>query len=345
MQPGSKPFVVKMVLGVSFLFLSLLFSPNIFAASVIEGTVYDRQRNALPDIDVELLDDYYRTIKRTKTNGSGRYQFTGLNDGRFTVRVLAFRYDFLDQEMPVEVMTQQGARSQGNGYFVQDFFLQPRKGGLRDTELSVVFAQEVPKEAEELYKSAIEKLSKKEKRDEGIKELWEAQQKFPKYFAALYRLGRELYADQQYLDAVRLLLKAVEVNPKHAESYYLIGLGLNKLGKDYNKSALTALRQAYNLAPASVVVLYSLGKVERELGMLAEAEEHLLQAKKLSPTRLPEIQKELAQLYGNDLKKYDQAADELELYLKASKISGEEEKKLKKTISDLREKAKAQASK
>jgi tetratricopeptide (TPR) repeat protein len=86
-------------------------------------------------------------------------------------------------------------------------------------------------------------------------------------------------------------------------------------------------------------VLYVLGKVERAEGKYQEAEKHLLQAKKVSKNPIPEIHKELAQLYGNDLKKYKEAADELELYLKASKLEDGEEKKVKKIISDLRGKA------
>jgi len=119
-------------------------------------------------------------------------------------------------------------------------------------------------------------------------------------------------------------------------------MGLNKLGKEYNKSAITALKQAVALAPASIVVLYMIGKIEREDGKFTEAEQHLLQAKKLSTVKVPEIHNELYRLYADDLKKYNLAADELELFLKATKLSDEDEKKVRKSITDLREKAKSQ---
>ena len=54
---------------------------------------------------------------------------------------------------------------------------------------------------------------------------------------------------------------------------------------------------------------------------------------------------ELAQLYSTDLKKYNEAADELETYIKSTKPDEAETKKWKKIISDLREKAKTQSSK
>jgi len=349
MKPKSKPFVIKMVFSVSFLFLLLFLSQSIFAASTIQGIIYDKQRNSLPDIDVELLNDYYQMVQRARTDSTGRYQFNGLSDGRYTVRVLAFRYDFQDQEMPIEINTQgisvSGSGSSitsGTGFFPQDFYLLPKKGGLKDAELSVIFAQEIPKEAETTYKKAIDNLAKK-KTTEGIMGLVEAVQKFPTYYNALTRLGQELYINKKYVESVQYFLEAVKINPKSATSFYYIGMGLNKLGKEYNKSAITALKQAVALAPASAVVLYMIGKIEREDGKFTEAEQHLLQAKKLSTAKVPEIHKELAQLYGNDLKRYKEAADELELYLKASKASDEEEKKTKKTISELREKAKSQS--
>jgi tetratricopeptide (TPR) repeat protein len=353
MKPKSKPFAIKMVLSVFSLFLLLFLSQNAFAANTIEGTIYDKQRNPLPDIDVELLDEYYRMIQRARTDSTGRYSFGGLGNATYTVRVLAFRYDYQDQDMMVEAISQgitsnqsttgSSSISQGTGYFRQDFYLMPKKGGLRDAELGVVFAQEVPKEAETAYKKGVDYLSKK-KTVEGLAALMEAVQKYDKYYDAITRLGREFFINKKYVESFQYYRQAVEINPKSAASWYYMGMALNKLGKDYNKSALTALKQASTLAPSSQVVFYMLGKVEREEGKLLEAEDHLLKAKKLSPEKVAEIHDELYHLYADDLKKYNLAADELELFLKATKLNEEDQKKVKKTIADLREKAKTQAS-
>ncbi len=51
------------------------------------------------------------------------------------------------------------------------------------------------------------------------------------------------------------------------------------------------------LAPSSTQVFFVLGKIERSGGKFNDAEKHLLQAKKLSKVAVPEIHKELAQLY------------------------------------------------
>ncbi len=334
----------QILFGGIFLFVILFLSQNAFGASTIAGSVYDKQRNTLSEIEVELLNDYYQAVARTRTDGSGRYQFNGLSNGRYTVQILAFRYDLEDQSQLVEINTQNVRGGEGSGYFQQDFYLLPKKGGLAETELAVVFAQEIPQNAKKIYDKAINDLSNK-RISEGITGLNEAVKLFPDYYLALYRLGKELYVMKRYQEAVPYFYKAAEVNSKGANSFYYLGYSLHNMGKEYNKAAITSLNQAYTLAPASMKVLYALGKVERAEGKYENAEKHLLQAKKLSKIGVPEIHKELAQLYANDLKKYKEAADELELYLKVSKPADAELKQTKKIISDLREKAKTQSPK
>lgn len=339
----SKPLVFKIVLGGVFIFL--LMAQSASAANTIAGRVYDKQRNFVIDVDVELLDEYYRQIRRTKTDGVGYYQFDGLNNGNYTVKVLSYRFDLQDQSQYVEIASVSAIVGQiGSSYNQMDFYLLPKKGGIKDAELSVVFAQEIPKEAETAYKKALDNLSSK-RASEGITGLKEAVKLFPNYYNALYRLGQELFFKKQYGESAHYFLKAAEVNPKSATSFYYVGYSLYNLGKDYNKAAITALNQAYTLAPASVQILWLLGKVERDSGKFTDAEKHLLQAKKLSTSKVPEIHRELAQLYANDLKKFNEAADELELYLKATKLSSEDEKKTKQTIADLRAKGKTQVNK
>lgn len=307
------------------------------AASTIMGAIYDNQRNGLVDVDVELLDDYYRQIARTRTTAGGRYEFGGLVDGRYTVKVMAFRTDFMDQSAMVEINTSTLKGSMGNQFFTQDFYLVPKKGSLAETELSVVFVQEVPKDAQKTYETAVGNLSKK-KADEGIAGLREAVRIFPKYYLALNRLGRELIVKKEYGEAAQLFIRSSEVNPKSPMSFYYLGYALSEL--NFNKAALVALNQALTLAPASIQVLALLGNRERLEGSFEIAEKHLLQAKKLSKTDNPDIHWELAQLYGNNMKKYKEAAEELELYLKAGRFDDAQIKKVKKIISDLKEKAK-----
>ncbi|MGI9056846.1 MAG: hypothetical protein ACR2F2_13710 [Pyrinomonadaceae bacterium] len=64
-----------------------------------------------------------------------------------------------------------------------------------------------------------------------------------------------------------------------------------------------------------------------------------MKAKKLGNNSLPDIHWELALLYYYNLKRYNEAADELELYLKA-KPKAENKEQVKKLIQTFRSKAK-----
>lgn len=334
-------FELKKTISVLFFIFVLAFSAQISLASTIAGFVYGPKQVPLVDVDVELLNENYQLRGRARTDGSGRYEFGGLTDGVYTIRAMPFRYGFVDQQAKVEVRTMsvRGAGI-GNSYVNQDFYLAPKKGGIAEYELGVIFAQDVPREAQAAYKNADKNLLN-DRKQEGVEELFKAIKVFPEYYDALYRMGKELYSAGKYEDSWQFLLKATQVNPKSGVAYYYLGESFSKLGKDYNKAAITSLTHASTLIPNMPQVFYTLGKAERAAGKFKDAEQHLLQAKKLADRPIPEIQKELAQLYGNDLKKYKEAAEELELYLKASKLSKDEEKIIKEKIFDLKSKSKS----
>lgn len=329
----------KTILNFIFFLLIVFSTQNVLAANTIMGVVYDRLRAPLSGVEVELLDEYYRLLRRVRTDSIGRYQFGGLNNGNYTIRVLPFQYDLQDQSQYIELQAISARPGeQGSTFITQDFYLQPKKGGLAETEIGLVFAQDIPQAAKKIYDKALKDLASK-RTTEGILGLNEAVKLFPNFYLALHRIGKELFKIKKYQEAVPFLIKAAEINPKSATSFYYLGYALYNLGKEYNKSAITSLNQAQILAPSSTQVLYVLGKVERSAGKYDDAEKHLLQAKKLSKVSIPEIHKELAQLYADNLKKYKEAADELELYLRASRLSRQDEEKTKKIISDLRKKA------
>jgi tetratricopeptide (TPR) repeat protein len=327
----------------TFVLLFMLFQQSF--ASTISGFVYSKHNRApIPQVDVELLNENYQLRGRSKTDGVGRYTFSEVPDGFFTVRVLPFAFDLEDQEASIEVRTLSIRGSgQGNGYYTQDFYLMPKRGSLAAAETGVVFAQEVPDTAKHLYTTAVDDLSKA-RRAEGIRGLRDAIAQFPQYYDATHRLGKELFVDKEYGEAVQLFMKASQINPKSATSLYYVGYALHNLGPQYNKGAAVALNAALELAPASIQVLYLLGKIERIVGDYPNAEKHLVQAKKQTKHGIPEIHSELAQLYGNNLKKYDAAASELEAYIKASKLTPEEEQRTRQVISGLRQKSKTAPS-
>jgi tetratricopeptide (TPR) repeat protein len=321
------------------LFVILLLPQNL-PASTISGIVYDPYKNPLPDVDVELLDELYRQVPgkgRTRTDSGGRYSFSNLADGNYNIRVLPFRYDYSDQTQYVQIasFSIRGAGT-GNVYEVRDFYLQPKKGSLEESELGVIFAQEVPKEAEKAFEQAVKDLSKR-RTDEGISGLKQAIRLFPKYYLALSHLGMILTLQGEYGEAAPLLLKAAEINPKSPKTFFYLGFSLHKL--KYNKAAIRALSHAHTIAPSSALVLLTLGSAERQEGKYEDAEKHLLMAKKLAPQDVPDIHWELAQLYGLNMKKYKEAAEELKKYLKAGSYDEAHIEKVKKLIANFQEKA------
>ncbi len=326
----------------SFLFLFGLFfltTPGA-SASTIMGIVYDHQMNALPDVDVELEGNTGTFRNHIRTDSTGRYQFSGLGNGYFTVRVMPFRYDYEEQSQTIYIQTISVAGGRTNDTIIQDFHLAPRKGSLIEYEAKVVFAQEVPNEAKKAYEKAVAAFSKKQT-EEGIARLNDAIAKFPSYFEALFQLGKIYFFRGEYAESARLLVKAADINNKSAMSFFLLGDSLRRLG--YNKAALIALGQAYTMIPSSAQLLLSLGTVERLEGKYTEAEQHLKQARKFSRNENPEIHWQLAHLYGLNLKRYSEAADEFETFLKA-RPDAKDAEKIKKLIKEFREKAKTSNS-
>ena len=341
MSPTISPFRFCRMAVLAFFFL-FSFSSSSYAVNVIAGFVFDKVGVAIPDIDIELLDEYERTVPngRQKTSPSGRYEFQVNNNGRYFLKVYAFRYDLMDEKREVVVGGITASSISGaSSYNTEDFYLQPKRGGLKDAELSIIFAQDIPKEAKTAYEDAVSKLSKKQT-TEGYAQLRKSIELFPRYFQALYRYGVELMVKKQYEDAASLFFRAADVNPKSAISYFNLSVCLEAMGSDYRKAALVAVGETLKLAPASGGANLVAGRIERAAGDYLSAEKHLLQAKKLSSPPDPQVYKELAQLYSNNLKKYKEAADELESFIKASKITGEEEAKMRAMVAGLREKAK-----
>ncbi len=342
----------KNKIGVAFRlsFLSFVFfalSTAALAANTVTGVVYDNRNNPLIDVDVELLDELGAYKQHQRTDSTGRYGFSDLPDGRFAVRVMPYRYDFEETQKDVTFSTFKVTGGTGSDTQQLDFNLSPRKNGLAYSEAQVVFAQEIPDAAKKAFKSGESALKKKDLAG-SLAAFEEAVRIFPTYFAGLYQLGELNFAKQEYGKAAVYFLKAADVNNKSPQSFFRTGYSLYMLNVN-NKmetlpAALVALETALSLSPGSSEVLLLLGMTEMKSGKLTEAEKHFKQVKKVSTNPNPEVYWNLSVLYGNYLKKYAEAAGELESYVKAqSKVDTPEQKKkieeYKKIIKQLKEKA------
>lgn len=337
------------------LFGGLLLSSSAFAqgGNSISGHVFGHERQPLYDANVELLDDLNRFVQRQRTDSSGRFYFFGMPAGRYTIRAMPYETDYQEMDQGVEIVNFSRETQPGSGVRVPsgfaneqvDFYLKLRKGATGTT--GTIFVQEVPAEARKLYEKAVADLNDK-KQKEGFAGLNAAIEKFPKYFQALERLGSEYVrvgsenGQSKYYEAAMILLKnAIDVNARSFRSWYGYAFSLNALNQA--DEALKSVRKALEIYSESPEALLLSGVLLRQAKKFDEAEKNLLKAKELAKNRLPDVHWHLALLYGNDLKRYSDAAKELKLYLKAQpeNVNAENAKKL---IATFEEKAKTEAS-
>jgi tetratricopeptide (TPR) repeat protein len=337
-------FIAGMFAAVTVLSAPFVSSAGFTAAAQnrISGYVFGIDRQPLNDLYVELLDDLYRTIQRTRTSGGGGYGFGGLGSGVFKVRVLTYGTSYEEQEQDVEIQNFSTGTGRTVGFDSQqrDFYLKLKKGAT--PENTVVFTQEVPAEAKKLYEKAVSDLEKKHQ-NEGLASLRTAIEQFPRYYDALDRLGTEyikLAKPEAYQAAAVLFTVAVEVNPRSFSSWYGLGYSHYSLGK--KAEALNAIQKAVEVNAYSPDVLILHGTLLRLAQKYKDAEKQLIKARDVSKDSIPQVHWELALLYGNHLKRYADAARELKLFLKGQQDSKDAEK-IQKLIQEFENKAAAKS--
>lgn len=329
------------------LFIGFIFSvaaKNTFAQNSINGLIFDRDRNPVVNIDVELLDEYERFIRSAKTSSAGIYIFQGLRGGIYFIQVRVDGTNYKQAKERIQIGQTNYTNSttgqlSGSESLQLNFVLEidPRRSGNQTPQYNeVVFAQNIPLEAQKSYEKALKNLEDKNQ-NEGIAQLQSAIQIFPEYFLALDRLGYEFLGQNKFAEAENVFKKAAETNPKSFSSKY--GLASAQYKLDKKTEAVKTLEGAITLNAGSINSYFLLGKILRELKEFDKAEINLKKAKELSRNKLPDIHWELALLYYHNLQRYSEAADELELYLKANPAA-ENKTQITKLIKTFREKAK-----
>lgn len=302
----------------------------------INGFIFTESRTPLADIYVELLDDYYVTIVRTKTNGSGIYSFKNLPDGRYNVKVLTFGVDYEEQTRSVSLFGVSPIPGAGAVSEQLDFYLKAKKisneGPLAAP--GVIFVQSVPDNAKKLYEAGVENLRNKQD-SEGFDKLKKALESFPDYYVALDRLGTEYVIRGHYVPAYVLLTKALEVNPRSFSSSFGLGLALYRLQQ--TDKAIENLQRATEIYNKSATAFLWLGIALHQNKKLSQAETALVQADKLSKGESAEVYWQLARVY-KDQKRFRESADALELFLKYN-TEAKDTEKIKQMVITLRQKA------
>jgi tetratricopeptide (TPR) repeat protein len=179
-------------------------------------------------------------------------------------------------------------------------------------------------------------LQKQERDKEGLAALERAVQIFPAYFDALQLLGTEYVKQKEYERAIPLLSKAGEVNRQSAQSPYTLSVAQYNL--KLLPEAIESMRRAISLSQQSPTGNLWFGMLLRQADKLDEAETYLKKADQLSASKSADAHWQLALLY-NQVKRYKEAADELELFLKVQPDSKDTEL-IKKLIKRFRDQAK-----
>lgn len=302
----------------------------------ITGFVFDARRNPVPQIYVEVMNEVNQVLQRTRTDGSGRFLFGGLSSGRFSVRVLPYGTDLEEQTQEVEIINFVRPGSSTSESAQKDFYLRVRRtGGTNPTITGTIFVQEIPAEAIKSYDKAVADFESG-RQEAAMEGLLKAVKIFPEYFSALERLGREYIKQQKYDYAQAAFLKAVSVNGRGFNSWY--GLSFACYALKQSETAVEAAQNALKLQPTSVEATLILGISFRQAKRYEEAEKSLLQAKKISKNTSADAHWNLALLYNHNLKRYQEAAAELEKYLELQP-NDPRANDLKKLIAELRKKS------
>jgi len=297
--------------------------------NMVSGHVTDNSHNSIAEIRVELLNEVDTVLQTVKTNASGLFIFRKLSDGTFQVRIQASDKGYVTQTKRVEL-----TRPLGFGAASEEVdFVLLRPNTSDPTTREVVFVQEVPEQARKLYQRAAQLLGQPDKREEGLAALRSALEIYPQYYDALDLMGTEQVKQYQYDAAVPVLTKAVEVNAKSYSSWFALGVAQYNLKQ--LPLAVESLRRAVWLKQNSVNANLWLGIALRQTGPPGDAERYLKQADRLAASKLPDVHWQLALLY-NQLKRFGEAADQLETFLKVQPNSRDSEN-IKKLIRRFRE--------
>jgi tetratricopeptide (TPR) repeat protein len=214
-----------------------------------------------------------------------------------------------------------------------DFALAAKQTASTGITTGAVFVQDVPEQARKEYELGAQQLGRIGLEKEGVETLKKAIEIFPTYFDALELLGTEYVKQRDYEAAIPVLTKAIEVNRRGYQSLYALSVAQFNLKQLHE--AIESMRRAITLNQKSVAANLWMGMLLRQYGNLIDAEIYLKEADQLAEAKSPDVHWQLALLY-NELKRYKEAADELEIFLKVQPDSKDTEL-IKKLIKRFRE--------
>jgi Flp pilus assembly protein TadD len=299
------------------------------------GTVRDTGGARVTSIRVSLLDENYHSIRTVFVDSSGRFQFKGLRQGIYLVRVEPAGTPYEENVQRVEFQSLSGRGGGAEESFLLDFVLKRKTSVSETPEREILFTQSIPENARLAYERGAG-FVKGEQFAQAEVALKQALELFPNYFLAGELLGTEYVKRGRFSEALPLLTQAVEINQRAPKSLYALGVAQLKLNQ-LNEAA-EWLKKAASADPANPNVYVMLGQAYGNNREYEQAAAALRQALELGGSEAAEVHFYLASIY-NKQGKYAAAVKELELYLKEGKEV--DRAKLKAAIEGLKAKEKA----
>lgn len=291
----------------------------------IRGKVRTAAGMNMPQVTVSLESgNGGGMLNQAVTNNEGDFLFSGLTDTSYILTAIAPDYNPGSEQ--VQFVRSVGPNDPGEMRTVE-ITMAPKV--TRPNSPGHVFAQDVPKPAQNSYDSAL-KLSKQGKRDEAIAALQEAVRLFPDYFNARFALGNELMKAGKYSDAIVHLDQARRVNPRDDRTYELFGIVLMQQKKFGVAAAVFGEAARLNGLDPQYPLMRGIALIEHVSAMtpkadksdtaerneiLSDAQKSLSKAYELSNRKLSVVHLQLARVYERQGAR-SRAADELEQYLR-----------------------------
>ena len=273
------------------------------------------------------------------SDSNGNFSFRSLKAGNYTVVVDGGDYFETVRESVFIDTPVTGPRMLGvipvSRPFTVQIYLQA-KGGTARARPGVLNASlaNVPKPALELYDRAMEAVGRNET-DKAIDQLKQAVALYPNFGLALNELGLLYLKGGQLDDAAAALTKVIHLSPEAAEPSLNYGIVL--LQQKRFEDAQKQLRDAVKKNDHAFTGHLYLGITLIHFRSYGEAETELRRAVTLGGVKAGQAHYYLGGLYWQT-GSFQQAADELELYLKLEPKAANAEK-VRGTIRDLRAKS------
>jgi|SRR5882762_7568558 len=309
----------------------------------IQGRVFlptGYQSSFLPVVKLQSLSSPELT---TVTDRDGKFRFTSLRPDQYTV-IVDGGDQFEKASESVSVGNSGSTPAQGNpfslaiplAYQVQ-IYLKPKHPNATSGQpvpSDKVFA-DVPAPARELFQQALEN-GRAGNQEKAIEQLRSVISQAPRFALAYNELAVQCLKLGQADKAVEILEEALRINP---EDFTLrLNYGIALLNQKKFAAAETELRLAIQKNNAdSPAAHYYLGLALISQQKVAVAQSEFESVVRNAGDKLPTAHKYLGGIYWHN-KKYHEAADELEKYLKLEPNAPDAEK-IRGTIKELRHKS------